>query len=168
MIQLLERASTEVKEHTVIDPATLAQIKDLIPHAISALTVWTTYKIGMQKADEAKTAPPTKPAEATKGEVLAPKVAEIIATHGSDADRQALADFDDDPETYEKVLVKRLTQLVERVPAAAHTLQTIAQQATIAPSGSVVIQSNDGEINAPVINGTVQTVFDQRRMNEKS
>lgn len=35
MVQWWEHASTEVKEHAPIDPATLAQIRDPIPQAIS-------------------------------------------------------------------------------------------------------------------------------------
>lgn len=74
-------------------------------------------------------------AEATKGEQVAPLVKAAVEQHGDDKDRNALAQFEADPDDYREVLEKKLARLAERSPAFAQQLQALAQQANVQASG---------------------------------
>jgi hypothetical protein len=130
------------------DPVTLGVI---ITGLVGAYKAYADYKAAVAKAGEQKEAAPAKSAEAAKGEQAAPLIKAAVLLHGDDKDRNALAQFEDEPDDYRGVLESKLARLAERNPAFAQQLQTLAQQANIQTGGvqGAVNVSGQGKIYGP-------------------
>src|SRR5436305_11464842 len=114
------------------DPVTLGVI---ITGLVGAYKAYTEYKAAVVKAEEKKEAAPTKSAEAAKGEQAAPLIKAAVLQHGDDKDRNALAQFEDEPDDYRGVLESKLARLADRNPVFAQQLQMLAQQANSQTGG---------------------------------
>src|SRR5262249_26387822 len=78
---------------------------------------------------------PAKSEEVAKGERVADIVTAVVEQHGDDRDRNALAQFEADPDDYRDVLGKKLLRLAETSPAVAQQLQPLAHQAGVQGTG---------------------------------
>lgn len=115
------------------DPVTIAAV---ITGLVSAYKAYAEYKAATAKATEKKETSPEQTKEVKQGEVVAQPLKAAVAQHGTAKDAKALANFEDDPDTYSEALQKVLTRLAEGNPAFAAQLQALAQQHSVAP-GSV-------------------------------
>jgi hypothetical protein len=114
------------------DPVTLGVI---ITGLVGAYKAYADYKAAVAKAEAEKKAAPTKDAEAARGEQAAPLIQAAVQQHGDAKAQTTLALFEDEPDTYQGALEKKLTDLATRSPAFATQLQTLAQQANIQTGG---------------------------------
>lgn len=125
---------------------------------VGVFSAYTTYKAAVAKAEAEQTTPLAKSDDAAKGEQAAPLIKAAVQQHGDDKDRNALIQFEADPDDYRSVLEAKLIRLAERNPAFAQQLQMLAQNANIVqPGGNVVNIDNkasnrgaQGTFNAPV------------------
>lgn len=125
---------------------------------VGTFSAYLTYRAAVVKAETDHTALPAKSDDATKGEQAAPVIKAAVQQHGDDKDRNALAQFEADPEDYQQVFETKLIRLAERNPTLAQQFQTLAQQANIVqPGGNVVNIDNtasnygaQGTFNAPI------------------
>lgn len=131
------------------EPITLAAA--VITGLVGAYKAYTEYRAAVDKAKLEHAAPPAQSAEAKTGQ----QVAAIVQQHGDDKDRNALAQFDADPDDYRGVLETRLARLAERNPIVAQQLQTLAQQANIQTGG---ITGNVNISDSAKVKGTVAGV----------
>jgi hypothetical protein len=115
------------------DPVTIAAV---ITGLVGAYKAYTEYKAATAKATEKQEAAPEQSKEAKQGEAVAQPIKAAVARHGTAKDAKAVANFEDDPDTYREALQKVLTRLAEGNPAFAAQLQALAQQHGVAP-GSV-------------------------------
>ena len=101
-----------------------------------------------------------KTAEVAKGEKVAEVVKAAVQQHGDDKDRNALAQFEDEPDEYREVLERKLARLAQANPAVAQQLQTLAQQAGVQGSGvqGNVNVSGQGKIYGPAAGVNTGTI----------
>jgi Na+-transporting methylmalonyl-CoA/oxaloacetate decarboxylase gamma subunit len=124
------------------DPITLTAV---ITGLVGVFKAYTEYKAAVVKASEKQEAAPPKSAEVTKGEQAAPIIKAAVAQHGEPKDTTVVANFEDDPETYQEALQKMLNRLAERSQPFASQLQRIARDAQIQTGdvqGSVNVSDN--------------------------
>jgi hypothetical protein len=114
------------------DPSIIGSV---ITGLVGALSAYMTYRVGMKQAEQNGTSKPEQSAEAKKGETALATIQQAVQQHGDDKDRNALAQFEADPEDYRDALERKLLRLAEANPAFAQQLQTLAQQAGVQGSG---------------------------------
>ena len=115
------------------DPITLGVA--VITGLVGAYKAYTEYKAAVAKAKADLQAAPTKTEEAAKGEQVAEVVESGIQKHGKPEEQTALAGYQQNPQLFEPVLSKVLSDIADRSPAFAQQLQTLAQQANIQTGG---------------------------------
>ncbi len=136
----------------------------VITGLVGAYKAYTEYKTAVVKAQAEQKATPAKTEEVAKGEKVAEVVKAAVQQHGDDKDRNALIQFEADPDDYRDVLEKKLVRLAEGNPAFAQQLQTLAQQAGVQGSGvqGNINVSGQGKIQgqaAAVNEGTMTGTF---------
>jgi uncharacterized membrane protein YebE (DUF533 family) len=144
------------------EPITIAGV--VIGGLVSAYKAYTEYKAATTKAAEAKAPAPAKSEAAVKGEQAAPIIKAGVEQHGEPKDVKVVANFEDDPETYEEALQKMLARLAASSQPFAQQLQTLAQQADIQTGGvqGSVNVSGQGKVIGPsagVNTGTMGGTF---------
>jgi hypothetical protein len=139
------------------DPITIGIA--VITGLVGAYKAYTEYKAAVVKAQAEQQAAPAKTEEAAKGEQIAQVVKAAVQQHGDDKDRNALVQFEADPDDYRDVLEKKLVRLAEGNPVFAQQLQTLAQHSNIQTGGvhGEVNVSGEGKVDlaAGVNTGTM-------------
>jgi|SRR5215213_9273983 len=121
----------------------------IITGLVGAYKAYTEYKAAVVKAQAEQKVAPAKTEEAAKGEQVAQVVKAAVQQHGNDKDRNAIAQFEDEPDDYREALERKLLRLAETNPAFAQQLQTVAQQANIQTGGvqGSVNVSGEGKVD---------------------
>lgn len=139
------------------DPVTIAAV---ITGLVGAYKAYTEYKAATAKATEKKEAAPEQSKEAKQGEAVAQPIKAAVAQHGTDKDVKAVANFEDDPDTYSEALQKVLTRLADNNPAFDKQLRALAEQHSVAPgsvTGSVNVSDSAKVDQAAGVNQGMMT-----------